>query len=78
VKATAMTRHGRRYVLTWSAFLGCLIGFLLTSLRDGASSHPFAPLMFLFGALIIFGLGVLEQAGSHGGRPAAGGGSDAQ
>jgi hypothetical protein len=63
-----MTRHGRRYVLTWSAFLGCLIGFLLTGLRDSTSSHPFAPLMFLFGALIIFSLGILEQARSHGGR----------
>ena len=60
-----MTQHGRRYVLTWSAFLGCLIGFLLTSLRDGASSHPLAPLMFLFGALIIFALGILELARSH-------------
>jgi hypothetical protein len=68
VKATAMTRHGRRYVLTWSAFLGCLIGFFLTGLRDDASTHPFAPLMVLFGALIIFGLGVLEQARPHGGR----------
>jgi len=68
VKATAMTRHGRRYVLTWSAFLGCLIGFLLTSFRDDVSSHPFAPLMFLFGALIIFALGILELARSHGGR----------
>ena len=28
----------------------------------------FVPLMFLFGALIIFGLGVLEQARPHGGR----------
>jgi len=45
-----------------------LIGFLLTSLRDGASSHPFAPLMFLLGALILFALGILEQARSHGGR----------
>jgi hypothetical protein len=63
-----MTHHGRRYVLTWFAFLGCLIGFFLTGLRDDASTHPFAPLMFLFGALIIFGLGVLEQARSHGGR----------
>jgi hypothetical protein len=63
-----MTRHGLRYVLTWCAFLGCLIGFLLTGLRDGSSTHPFAPLMLLFGALIIFGLGVLEQARSHGGR----------
>ena len=63
-----MTRHGLRYVLTWCAFLGCLIGFLLTSIRDDVSSHPFAPLMFLFGALIIFGLGVLEQARPHGGR----------
>jgi hypothetical protein len=65
---TPMTRHGLRYVLTWCAFLGCLNGFLLTGLRDGSSTHPFAPLMFLFGALIIFGLGVLEQARSHGGR----------
>jgi hypothetical protein len=65
---TPMTHHGRRYVLTWFAFLGCLIGFFLTGLRDDASTHPFAPLMFLFGALIIFGLGVLEQARPHGGR----------
>ena len=54
-------------MLTWCA-LGCLIGFLLTGLGDGASTHPFAPLMFLFGALVIFGLGVLEQARSHSGR----------
>ena len=65
---TPMTPHDRRQVLTWSAFLGCLIGFLLTGLRDGASAHPFAPLMFLLGALIIFGLGVLEQARFPGGR----------
>jgi hypothetical protein len=65
---TPMTRHDLGYVLTWCAFLGCLIGFLLTGLRDGASTHPLAPLMFLFGALIIFGLGVLEQARSHGGH----------
>jgi hypothetical protein len=65
---TPMTRHDLGFVLTWCAFLGCLIGFLLTGLRDGASTHPLAPLMFLFGALIIFALGILEQARSHGGR----------
>ena len=65
---TPVTRHVGRYVLTWCAFVGCLIGFLITGLPNGGPRHPFAPLMFLLGAFVIFGLGLLDHARSDRGH----------